>query len=314
MTEEIKTRQCLKCRQPKELNNFPKARNKFFPGGYSLICTSCLETIIKSDDLNSVDELMRYLNLPFDLDKWTFLYDKYKDKTLSAYLNYINDDKYKGINWAEENERWRLIREEEEIDSSISVINEGKMRKLRKKWSSEYDDEELLWLENFYNLVIGSQNVSTPILQEYASDLSEIELRIKKGLRAGVDVKKDMDARDNIIKIAKFDAANSKNAADFDSIGELAAYLERAGWHPQWHTEPQDSIDYLMNNIQKYLQRLCSGEGNIPEQIEAKRAVYNTKERLEEEENAEFVYTQETPDEYEGEDELAKELEVWEQN
>jgi len=40
-------------------------------------------------------------------------------------------------------------------------------------------------------------------------------LRIKKGLRGNTDVKKDMDARDNIIKIAKFEASNAKSAADF---------------------------------------------------------------------------------------------------
>ena len=74
-------------------------------------------------------------------------------------------------------------------------------------------------------------------------------MRIKKGLREGLDIKKDMDARDNIIKIAKFEASNSKSAADFESIGELMVYYGKKGWHPNWHSEPKDSIDFCMENI-----------------------------------------------------------------
>jgi hypothetical protein len=43
-----------------------------------------------------------------------------------------------------------------------------------------------------------------------------------------------MDARDNIIKIAKFEASNAKNAADFESVGELMVYYGKLGWHPKW--------------------------------------------------------------------------------
>ena len=136
---------------------------------------------------------------------------------------------------------------------------------MKKNWSPNYTQDELLFLENYYNQIIATQNVSTPILQHYARDLCEIELRIKKGLRNGSDIKKDMDARDNIIKIAKFEASNAKSAADFESVGELMVYYGKKGWHPKWHQEPQDSIDFLMQNIQNYLKRLVQNEGNFAE-------------------------------------------------
>ena len=167
--------------------------------------------------------------------------------------------------------------------------------------------EELLFLEEFYNKIIATQNVSTPILQEYARDLCEIELRIKKGLRAGVDVKKDMDARDNIIKIAKFDASNSKNSADFESIGELMVYYGKQGFHPKWHQEPQDSVDFCMKNIQSYLKRLVVNEGSLAEQVEDKRRVFNTTQRIEEMEDEEYVEEEEKV-EFEDEDAIAREL------
>lgn len=255
--------------------------------------------MVHQDNLGEVDRLCRYLDLPFDLNKWTQLYEVHKDHTLAAYFNLLLDDHYQALQWADENERWRLAREEGTIDDEIEALSAAKLKRLKKTWSSAYTTEELLFLEDYYNQIISTQNVSTPILQHYARDLCEIELRIKKGLREGADVKKDMDARDNIIKIAHFEASQAKNAADFESIGELMVYYGKKGWHPKWHLEPQDSVDFCMQNIQNYLKRLVINEGNFAEQVEDKRAHYNLTERLENIEN-EAVEFDETADiEYE---------------
>ena len=179
---------------------------------------------------------------------------------------------------------------------------------MRRTWSTSYSTEDLLFLEDYYNQILATQNVSTPILQHYARDLCEIELRIKKGLRDGADIKKDMDARDNIIKIAKFEAKNNKNAADFESVGELMVYYGKKGWHPKWHSEPKDDVDFCMQNIQNYLKRLVVNEGNFAEQVEDRKERYNITERLENIEN-EAVEFDETADiEYEDENELVSDL------
>ena len=285
MTCEVKTRKCLKCKQEKPEHNFQYTPCKFFPAHRSFICTSCLETMIQQDNLDEVDALMRFLDLPFDLDKWTSLYSLHKDHTLTAYFNLLYDEHYATLQWADENERWRIAREEGTIDDEIAALNEAKLRRLKKEWSPAYTNDELLFLDNYYNQIIATQNVSTPILQHYARDLCEIELRIKKGLREGADIKKDMDARDNIIKIAHFEASNAKNAADFESIGELMIYYGKKGWHPHWHTEPKDSMDFLMENVQNYLKRLVINEGNFAEQVESKKEQYNLNERLDAIEN-----------------------------
>lgn len=308
MTDEIKTRRCLKCRQEKPEFDFAHTPSPFFPGHRSLICTSCLEKLIHQDNLNEVDKLCQYLDLPFDLDKWTSLYKIHEGHTLSAYFNTLLDEHYSSISWADENERWRLARESNTIDEEIKELSSAKVRQLKRTWSAAYTPEELLFLEDYYNQIVATQNVSTPILQHYARDLCEIELRIKKGLREGADIKKDMDARDNIIKIAHFEASNAKNAADFESIGELMVYYGKKGWHPKWHQEPHDSVDFMMQNIQNYLKRLVMNEGNFAEQVEDKRERYNMTERLENIENEAVEFDETANIEYEGGDELEREL------
>ena len=260
------------------------------------------------DNLGEVDRLMRWLDLPFDLNKWTQLYAQHKDHTLTAYFNLLYDDHYEPLRWADENERWRQARIEGTIDDEIKELGEAKLKRLRKEWSGSYKPEQLLWLDRFYNNIIATQNVSTPILQEKARDFCELQLHIKEVLRTGVDVKNMMDAADNIVKTYNFTASNAKSAADFESVGELMVYYGKKGWHPNWHTEPQDSIDFMMENIQNYLKRLVLNEGNFAEQVEDKKARYNMTERLEQIENEKVDFDEMSNIEYEGNDELAAEL------
>lgn len=308
MTDEIKKRRCLKCRQEKPEFEFIKTPSNFFPGHRSYICTSCLEQMARPDNLGEIDRLCRYLDIPFDLNKWTELYAIHGEHTLTAYANTLLDNHYSALQWADENERWRLARAEGTIDDEIKALSEAKIKKLKKEWDPSYRVEDLLFLDEYYNSILATQNVSTPILKHYARDLCEIELRIKKGMRNGEDVKKDMDARDNIIKIAKFEASNAKSAADFESVGELMVYYGKKGWHPNWHTEPQDSMDFMMQNIQNYLKRLVLNEGNFAEQVEDKKARYNMTERLEEIENEAVDLDETAGVEYEGESSLLEEL------
>ena len=301
-------KKCIKCKQERPIEQFQSTPSKFFPGGRSYLCTPCLETIVKQDNWGEVDRLMRWLDLPFDLNKWTQLYAQHQDHTLTAYFNLLYDDHYEPLRWQDENERWRQAQKEGTIDDEIKALSDAKLKKLRKVWSGSYKEDELLWLDNFYNQIVATQNVSTPILQEKARDFCEIQLNIKKGLRNGQDVKKLMDAADNIVKTYHFEANNAKSAADFESVGELMVYYGKLGWHPNWHSEPQDSIDFMMENIQNYLKRLVINEGNFAEQVEDKKARYNMTEKLEEIENEKVDFDETADIEYEGDDMLAAEL------
>jgi len=218
------------------------------------------------------------------------------------------DDHYEALTWQDENERWRLARSEGVIDDEIDAINKAKIKRLKKEWAPTYKEDELFFLEQYYNDILGTQNVSTPILKQRARDLCELTLRVKKGMREGVDVKKDMDAISQIVKDCNFTANNAKSAADFESVGELMVYYGKKGWHPNWHAEPQDSIDFMMENIQNYLKRLVVNEGNFAEQVEDRKARYNMTERLEEIENEKVEFDETADIEYEGEDDLEGDL------
>jgi hypothetical protein len=73
--EDKKLRKCLRCKQEKPITAFAATSSRFFPGHRSLYCTSCLEATTPQDNLGEVDRVLRWLDLPFDLNKWTQLYE-----------------------------------------------------------------------------------------------------------------------------------------------------------------------------------------------------------------------------------------------
>lgn len=301
-------KKCMRCKQEKPIELFQYTPSRFFPGHRSLICTPCLEAITKQDNLGEVDRVLRWLDLPFDLDKWTQLYEQHQDRTFTAYFNLLADDHYSALTWQDENARWELARNEGTIDDEIKAISDARMKQLKKVWGPTYKKDELLWLDNFYQQIAATQNVSTPILQEKARDFCELQWHIKQGLRENIDVSKMMKQADDIVKTYHFEASNAKSAADFESVGELMVYYGKKGWHPNWHVEPKDSVDFMMQNVQNYLQRLVRNEGNFVEQVEDKRARYNMTERLEEIENEKVEFDETADIEYEGDNELSAEL------
>ena len=84
------------------------------------------------------------------------------------------------------------------------------------------------------------------------------------------------------MKAEGFEAKNAKNISDFDSVGELYQWLERRGWKPDWHVEPQDSVDFTMKQIQTFLVRLVKNEGNLPDQVASREKQLELANRLEE--------------------------------
>lgn len=86
----------------------------------------------------------------------------------------------------------------------------------------------------------------------------------------------------NILKAEGFEPKNAKNIGDFDSASELALWLEKRGWHPNWCDEPKDSVDFTIKQMQTFTKRLVEGEGNIGDQVADRRQQLELAARIEE--------------------------------
>ena len=201
------------------------------------------------------------------------------------------------------------------MDDNIEAISEGWLEEMRRKWPAEIERtvDDYHYLENFYNDLISTQNITSATQRDDSKRLCEVGLAATKKIRQGLPAKDEMAIYHNIMKAEGFEAKNAKNIGDFDSVGELCVWLEKRGWKPSWHVEPQDSVDFTIKQIQQYLTRLVQGESNLSDQVESRRKQLKLANKLEEtgEEPAMDALEEEeamSSIEYEGEDTLQSEL------
>ena len=115
---------CAKCRNEKDDVEFVRGNSVFLPNGRSYLCLECLEKMVDVDDLDEMDGLMRWLDVPFDVNLLMNVRRGSKNGrrgVLRAYFNELYDSKYDGGGWKEENERWKRIREEKKEDEDNTV-------------------------------------------------------------------------------------------------------------------------------------------------------------------------------------------------
>ena len=254
--------------------------------------------------------MCQWLDIPFFVNEWTRIWNAARERTLHVYVKLLSDNpSYTSLDWSTVNEKWQDAETCGTLIDNVPVVAEGWRREMMRKWPSdqERDDEDYHYLENFYNDLCTTQNLVSATQRDDAKRLCEVGLLATKKIRAGLDAKNEMAIYHNIVKTEGFEPKNAKNIGDFDSVGELYTWLEKRGWKPKWHTEPQDSVDFTIKNIQKYLQRLVAGEGALADQVENRRKQLELANRLEEDYDTPLE-DEDVEIEYEGAAELEDEL------
>lgn len=182
-----------------------------------------------------------------------------------------------------------FIPEPDETPFDLGLTDED-ITYLRLKWGKMYKPEEWVKLEQLYNEMMNSYDIQS------AGHIDTLKLVCKTSLKANqlIDLgdvegfQKMEKAYDSLMKAGKFTAAQNKaeNGEYVDSISELVAICEEQGFIPRYYTEgPQDKVDRVLEDLQRYTHDLVTGEmglGNLIEnaikQIERDRL----KEEMEE--------------------------------
>ena len=94
-------------------------------------------------------------------------------------------------------------------------------------------------------------------------------------------------AYDTLMKSGNFTAVQNKNEIgnNIDSVGELVLLCEQKGYIEQYYIEkPQDKVDWVMLDMQKYTERLIKNEINLNDMVDrALQYIEEDKNRKEDE-------------------------------
>ena len=278
------TKICSKCGNILDVSKFCPSKNFFFNDGYLPICNDCIERLIKKykDDWSIVDKLCQYADIPFIPDEWNKVYKQNKEKTFPFYNKIFLTEKYEGLNWKIYYNEFKKLEQEGLINRELPLLSDREIAELQRKWGPNYSVEELDYLENLYNGIISTQNVNGGLSIDQSLKLCKISLEIDNRIREGSEIDKLLSSYDKLVKIGDFTPKNVKNTGDFESVGELYAYLEKTGWINRYYDgAKKDVIDETIANIQNYNRRLWVNESGLSEDIEKRLEALQHAQNLE---------------------------------
>ena len=282
-------KECEKCHNTLDYENFVKVKSPFFVDGYLPICNDCIEKmmLLNENNFDFFDKICQWTDIPFLADEWDNLYKYNKEKTFTLYAQMYVDGKYENADWSEVTKKYKQLEKEGKLEKVIPTLQKEKLHQLYEKWGANYTEEELLYLENLFQGILNTQNVVGDLQVDNAKKICKISLIIDNKIRAEEDFKDDLAAYDRLVKIADFTPKNIKNANDFNSVGELFAFLEKRGWVNQFYDGAErDIVDNTMKNIQLYNRNLYINETGISEDIERRIEGLKVAQELQDEYDA----------------------------
>lgn len=263
---------CTKCKDEKTTAHFI-AVNSLLHSGSLPICRECLAKMISSapekERWNVIDKICQWADVPFLPGEWEKLYQANGKDTLGVYIAIFRTERYKTLDWMTYNNVYLQLLEEGRVEDAIPELREKRLQDWRRKWGMGYDEEQLEYLENLHLGLINSQNVVGALNEDQALKLCKISLIIEEKIRGGVDFTKDLKAYDELAKLSNLTPKNVKDANEFDSFGEVYAYLEKTGWQNKYYDGAvRDEVDNTEKNIKNWIRYLYINETGIAEEIE----------------------------------------------
>ena len=291
------SKKCSKCAIEKTTAHYIAVNSKFHNGSLP-ICRECIGQMIsneKDEDKkwNLVNKLCQWADIPFIPEEWDKIYCTKGKDAFGIYCSIFRSEPYNTVDWNMYNEVYLQLKEEQRLEDAIPTLKEKQMNDLRKKWGMSYDDEQLGYLESLHQGLITSQNIVGALNEDQALKLCKISLIIEEKIRAGVDFDKDLRAYDSLAKLSNLTPKNVKEANEFDSFGEVFAYLEKAGWMNKYYDGAvRDEVDNNEKNIKNWLRYLYVNESGVAEEIEERINNLKVAAELEDEEFDENEFRQ----------------------
>lgn len=269
-TREFITKDCGICHKSAGPESFTKIKSIYYPDGFLPICNDCIKHLLIEKNFNwdFIDKLCQCADIPFVPAEFERLKKINGEDVFPIYAEVFLSKEYEGLGWGEYFKEFKRLEEEKQLENELPIIREEKIKQLQEKWGANYDLEELNYLENLYNGLLMTQNVSGALQGDQALKICKISLEIDARIREGVDFDKMLASYDKLVKTAEFTPKNVKNASDFESTGELIKWLEKRKFKNKFYDKAtRDVVDETIKNIQSYNQRLYINESGIGDEI-----------------------------------------------
>lgn len=267
-------KKCQRCGEEKTLANYIAVNNSIIHGGSLPICRQCLAKQLdkanqEGELWNVMDKICQWADVPFVPEEFDKIYEGHGRDAIGFYISMFRGKPYDSLDWKMYNEVYLQLKEENRVEDALPDVRASLRKKMQQKWGRNYDDEQLEYLENLHQGLLNSQNIVGALNEDQALKLCKISLIIEEKIRAGEEFDKDLKAYDSLSKLANLTPKIVKDANEFNSTGEIFAYLEKKGWINKYYDGAvRDEADYTAKDIKLWLQYLYVNETGVAEEIE----------------------------------------------
>lgn len=260
-----------------------KTKSLFFPDGYLPLCNKCVENILLENEYNwkIVDKFCQYADIPFVPAQFEKIKDMNQTNVFSTYADLFFEEEYENLDWQTYFYEFKKLKEQKVIEDELPGLRDEKYKKLVEKWGP-YEFSELNYLEQLLNGLLTTQNINGALQFDQALKVCKISLELDSRIREGADFDKMLTAYDKLVKTAEFTPKNTKNASDFDSVGELMKWMEKRGHITRFYDNAtRDIVDETIKNIQAWNQRLYTNDSSIADEINNRIEALKNIQRVE---------------------------------
>jgi len=252
-------RKCLKCKIEKLPNHFYNSNSPMFDGK-APICKDCIKKYVDYDDMNSVYDILRQLDIKFSPSHWeSAITSKYD--TIGTYIRMANSlPEFKGTGWndstfeqIENNEKNNINSKESDYKQNVfNPKNYVPSDEILDKWGFGYEPEEYYYFEKKYQQLKDHYPEKTAMHTEAL--LTYIRYRVKEELATAAGRSKEAKEWGTLAKdaaqAAKINPSQLSKADlsdGLDSFGQLTRSVEQAvdiiEILPKFKERPQDKVD-----------------------------------------------------------------------
>lgn len=249
------------------------------------ICNHCVRDYLKEHNFSweIADKLCQALDIPWIPNEFQRLREISGDDVMESYVKVFDNEQYESLDWVYYFNLYKKLEEENELKKELPLLSQEEEMALKQKWGYHYNMEQLTYLEQLYEGIRRTQNLSGALQVDQAIKICKISEIIDSRIRAGEDFDKLQRTYESLLKSADFTPKNVRDAGDFESVGELIHWLEKRGFvNPVYDGVTRDIVDETIKNIQSWNRRLYTNESGIGDQIEARLAQLKVADSIDE--------------------------------
>lgn len=171
---------CIKCGKTKNGNSFYKSKNNLL-GEKVNICKMCIKDYINYDDLETIQDIFRLLNVPYIRETWLTSAESDKD-TLSEYIRKVNSLPHLKELTYRNSDTFGAKTQEVEIANIKNGYQFELTEEILDRWGKGFDNDAYEKLEKIYSEIIKSFESENYTQKTIHKNIAKTQLKADKAL------------------------------------------------------------------------------------------------------------------------------------